>query len=243
MNVSEPLYLIPGLGSDGTIWAATIEALGSAVDAHIVDTLSDGTLGEMAARFLRNAPPKFALAGISMGGMVALEVMRQAPERVTRLALFDTNAAPDDAGALAQRIATRGQLSRMADFGQITPQLWSYLVHASAISRVETAMGLMMQAVGPARYCRQIDAVIARPDFRPVLSQIKVPTVVVIGNEDRVTPRHMTDAIVAGISGAQLIVIAGCGHLPPLEKPAETADILLSWLLTPPASPATPPAI
>ncbi len=230
MTGGAPLYLIPGLGSDSAVWDQSAAALGSAADTHIADTFSDDTLEGMAARLLRDAPPHFALAGLSMGGMVALEVMRQASGRVTRLALFDTNAAPDDEAARAQRIATRDRLRQIEAFTAVPEAAWSYLVHPEAVPRVSAAMTAMMRRVSPASYARQIDAVLARADLRPVLPQIAVPTIVVIGDADRVTPRAMSDALVAGISGARLIVVEGCGHLPPLEKPIETARILADWL-------------
>lgn len=225
----EPVYLIPGLGSDGTVWAETVSALGPTVDARIADTLADNTLAEMAQRLLDEAPRRFALAGLSMGGMVALEVMRRAPERITRLALFDTNAAPDDAAAKAQRIALRDRLAQISAFTEVPPAAWSYLVHPDAVGRVAAAMEAMTRAVGPARYARQLDAVLERDDLRPVLPSIAVPTIVVIGDADRVTPRPMSDALVSAIAGAQLIVVDQCGHLPPLEQPAQTADILRAW--------------
>jgi pimeloyl-ACP methyl ester carboxylesterase len=231
--VSEPeaLYLIPGLGSDATVWAETVAALGLTADTRIADTFSDDTLAAMAGRLLRAAPPRFALAGLSMGGMVALEVIRQAPERVTRLALFDTTAAPDDDAVRIQRVATRDRLLQLQDFGTVPEAAWSYLVHPAAVARVADAMTGMMRRVSPASYARQINAVLVRDDLRPVLPRIAVPTIVVIGAEDRVTPRPLSDALVAGIVGARLIVIPECGHLPPLEKPQETAQILADWLL------------
>jgi len=227
---AEPLYLIPGLGSDAAVWDRTAAALGSAAECRIADTFTEDTLGAMAARLLRDAPPRFALAGLSMGGMVALEVMRQAPQRVTRLALFDTNAAPDDDAARAARVATRDRLRQIEAFTAVPEAAWSYLVHPEAVPRVAGAMTAMMQRVSPAAYAQQIDAVLAREDLRPVLAQIAVPTIVVIGDADRVTPRAMSDALVAGIADARLIVVERCGHLPPLELPNESARILQDWL-------------
>jgi pimeloyl-ACP methyl ester carboxylesterase len=230
VNIAEPLYLIPGLGSDGTVWAETVAALGSGIDARVADTLSDGTLPEIAARLLMQAPPRFALAGVSMGGMIALEVLRQAPERVTRLALFDTNAAPDDAAARAQRAAMRDRLQQIEAFDAVPVAAWSYLVHADAVKRVTPAMTAMMRMVGPGRYARQLDALLVRDDLRPVLPTIAVPTIVVIGDDDRVTPRAMSDALAVAIPDARLIVVDRCGHLPPLERPIQTAQILRDWL-------------
>src|ERR1700761_5462200 len=100
---AQTLVLIPGLGSDGAVWRRTIAALGDDTDCLVGDTLRDGTLPDMARRILAQAPPRFALAGVSMGGMVALELMKLAPERVTHLALVDTNARPDGLGQKAYR--------------------------------------------------------------------------------------------------------------------------------------------
>ena len=230
MSEREALVMVPGLGSDATVWRRTIDALGPEFDCRVADTLSDASLSAMAARLLADAPERFALAGLSMGGMVALEVMRQAPERVTRLALFDTNALPDDDAARAQRLALRDRLAGMSAYGEIPTAAWSYMVHPGAVDVVAHDMEAMTRAVGPARYARQVQAVIEREDLRPILPAIAVPTIVVVGAEDRMTPRAMAEFTAGAIPGARLIEIPDCGHLPPFEQPAASAAIIRDWM-------------
>jgi pimeloyl-ACP methyl ester carboxylesterase len=222
--------MVPGLGSDATVWQRTIDALGAGYECRVADTLNDDSLPAMAERLVANAPERFALAGLSMGGMVALEVMRQSPERVTRLALFDTNALPDDDAARGQRLALRDRLRAITEYGDIPTASWSYMVHPTSVEEVAHDMEAMTRAVGPARYARQVQAVIERPDLRPILRTIAVPTIVVVGAQDRMTPRPMAEAMASEIPGARLIEVPDCGHLPPLERPSPSAAILRDLL-------------
>jgi pimeloyl-ACP methyl ester carboxylesterase len=230
MSGSDPLVLVPGLGSDGTVWERTVAALGPEFDCRIADTLSDDSLSDMADRLLADAPERFALAGLSMGGMVALEVMRRSRGRVTRLALFDTTPLPDDSAALRQREALRDRLAAIDTYVELPTAMWSYMVHPSAVADVAEDMERMTRAVGPARYRRQVDAVIARDDLLPVLAVVDCPTIVVVGRDDVMTPPAVAQFIAHGIAGAELIVIPDCGHLPPFERPAQSAAIIRQWM-------------
>ena len=225
-----PLVLVPGLGSDGAVWEPTIAALGDAADCTVGDTLHDDSLAAMAARILAAAPDRFALAGVSMGGMVAFEIMRSAPERVTRLALVDTNARPDSAADVLRRHATNAAVAVMPDFAVATRAGLGSLVAASASTAVGDAIVAMGVRVGSTSYIRQNSGAAARADARPVLATIAVPTVVVIGEHDTLTPLELSREIADGIAGAQLHVIPACGHLPPIEAPAALAAILRDWL-------------
>jgi pimeloyl-ACP methyl ester carboxylesterase len=220
------IVMIPGLGSDAAVWQPTIDVLGSTARCQVGDTLSDETLAGMAARILNGAPAHFALAGVSMGGMVALEIMRAAPERVTRLALIDTNARADTPEQSAQRRAANAAILATDDLAGLARHAVDHMIDASAGEDVRQAMIDMALRVGAAAYARQNSAMIARADLRPVLPTIEVPTLVAVGENDTMTPLACSQEICEGIAGARLEVIEECGHLPPIEKPNALATLL-----------------
>jgi pimeloyl-ACP methyl ester carboxylesterase len=227
------LILIPGLGSDGLVWRRTIVALGSKVDCLVGDTLSDDTLASMARRILDQAPESFALAGVSTGGMVALELITIAPERVTQLALVDTNARADTLSRKAYRRLANLGVGMTGDFKRLSERSISSLVHPSAPLDVRVELVEMAVRVGARTFIRQNRALIARRDLRKVLPEIRVPTAVIVGQEDRVTPVEQSREIHRLTPGSRLHVIADCGHLPPIEKPAALAALLNDLLETP----------
>lgn len=226
-----PLILLPGLLCDATLWRAQVDALADVAAASVADLTLDDTIGAMAARVLAAAPPpRFALAGRSMGGYVAFEIMRQAPERVIRLALLDTSAAPDDerAAARRQRLVESLKVGRFLGF---TKHLLPQLVHASHVDRpVGEAVTAMAKRVGADAYRRQQQSILSRADSRPLLPSIMVPTVVAVGDSDVVTLLARAQEISEGIAGSVLHVFGDCGHLPALETPAETSALLRQWL-------------
>jgi pimeloyl-ACP methyl ester carboxylesterase len=218
--------MIPGLGSDAAVWQPTIDLMGSIVSCRVGDTLSDNTLADMAARILNDAPTHFALAGVSMGGIVALEIMKAAPERVTKLALIDTNARADTPEQSAQRRAANAAILETHDLAALAAHAVSHMIDASAGADVRRAMVDMAVRVGAAAYARQNSAMIRRSDLRSVLPTIEVPTLVAVGENDTMTPLACSQEICEGIAGARLEVIEKCGHLPPIEKPNELSKLL-----------------
>ena len=224
-----PLILVPGLGSDEAVWRGPIERLADVAACTVAETRLDTSIAAMALRILASAPPRFALAGLSMGGYVAFELIRQAPERVTRLALFDTSAGPDTPEKAAGRNAAIAALDK-APLATLARHSLPTLVAEDAAEEVKDALVAMSVRVGRDAYVRQQRANIARVDSRPTLASIAVPTLVVIGERDILTPRPLAEEIAAGISGATLAVIPGAAHLPPIEKPDESAALLRGWL-------------
>jgi len=183
----------------------------------------------MANTVLRQAPERFALASVSMGGMVALEIMRTAPKRVTHLGLMDIKAAPDAPGRKMLRYLAN-LVVRFGDFGKLATRSVKALVHPEAPDAAKAELLDMSVRVGASTYRRQNRAVAACRDARPVLSRIAAPTTVIVGREGRLTPEVMSRDIHQRLAGLAFHVIADCGHLPPIERP-ETVAALLRDLL------------
>ena len=224
------LVLIPGLGSDAAVWSRTIDEL-HGVRCTVGDTLRDDSLSEMARRILAAAPATFVLAGVSLGGMVALEIMRAEPGRVTGLAIVDSNAFPDTPEQAEQRRRTIAAVRIGVDLRASGQASLAWLVHPDAPADVRNEIVEMGIRVGAETYARQVEAVLHRPDQCPVLSGISVPTLVIAGANDAMIPVSCARAIAASIPGAELKVIPDCGHLPPIEKPLAVADLLHTLVL------------
>lgn len=226
-----PLVLVPGLNCTAELFAPQVEAFGDRFDISVADHASDSSIADVARRLLAAAPPRFALAGLSMGGYVALEVMRQAPQRVERLALLDTRAsadAPEDTEIrlVAIKFAETGR------FDDIHGILWPRLVHIRRLgdAALEAVVRRMADKTGPARFIRQQRAVMGRPDFQPGLAAIRCPTLVLVGEDDAITPRFMSEDMADAIAGAKLVVVPDCGHLSTLERPEAVNAALEAWL-------------
>lgn len=226
-----PLVLLPGLLCDAALWAPQVAALADIAEPRVADLTRDDDIGAMAARVLAEAPARFALAGLSMGGYVSFEVMRRAPERVTHLALLDTSARPDT----PERAQVRRDfiaLARSGGFRGLTPRLLPQWVHASRMSDptfVEAVTSMTLR-VGRDAFIRQQTAILGRPDSRPGLSRIRVPTLVLCGRQDQATPVEVAREIASDIEGARLVVVEECGHLATLERPAEVSAAMRAWL-------------
>ncbi|HEY5635673.1 MAG TPA: alpha/beta hydrolase [Burkholderiales bacterium] len=227
-----PLVLLPGLLNTGEVWQRVIDALGPVTPPHLPDLTQDDSIAAMAARVLAGAPAEpFALAGQSMGGYVALEIMRQAPARVARLALIDTQARPDTEEATERRHA----LMRIADAGRfdtVADRLMPLLLDAPRIDDpvLTTLIRKMAHAVGAEAFGRQQRAIIGRADSRPGLGAIACPTLVLCGEHDLLTPPDRHAEMAQAIAGAKLVVVPACGHMALVERPREIARALQDWL-------------
>ena len=225
------LVLVPGLGSDAAVWARTTTALGDGVSCRVGDTLQDDTLAGMALRILADAPDRFVLAGVSMGGMIALEIVRAAPERVAGLALIDTSVRRDTPEQAARRRMINAAMLQTSDLLALSRPAIRAMVHAGADPGVHAELEQMTLRVGAQAYVRQHEAVLARADLSPLLASVAVPTLVVVGEQDAMTPVACSEEIRDGVAGAELHIIQDCGHLPPIEAPSIMADLLKKLIL------------
>lgn len=231
MDQTTPILLVPGLASSARIYAPVVPALWRFGPVMIANHIRDDDMAAIARRVLSEAPPRFALAGHSMGGYIALEIMRQAPERVARLALINTQARPDTPEATARR---RGLMerARRGELRAVREESFPELVHPSR--RDDAGILELVHAqdedVGVEGYLRQQTAIIARADSRPALSAIKCPTLVLTGDADNTIPNAYSKEMAEGIAGARLVVLARCGHLPQAEQPEATTRALVEWL-------------
>jgi len=226
-----PILLIPGLATSARLYAPQLPALWTRGPVTIADPVHDETLAAIAARILADAPPRFALAGLSMGGYVSFEILRQAPERVAKLALLDTTARPDAPEATARRekqikMVEDGQFDLMAQF------LYPGLVHPDR--KDDTAFRAevlaMMKEPGETAFIRQQKAIMGRPDSRPLLPRIACPALVLVGEADQLTPPAIAAEMAAAIPNARHVIVPAAGHLSTLEQPQAVTAALMEWL-------------
>lgn len=227
-----PLLLIPGLLCTDDLWREQVRALGDSADIQITGFHRKfDNLADIARAILDAAPDRFAMAGLSMGGYIALEIMRRCPERVSALALLDSSARPDTAEQTRRRKDLMS-LAGMGKFKGITPRLLPLFLHPDRLgdhvltSRVST----MAEQVGQDDFLRQQAAIIARPDSRPMLGGITCPTLILCGDADQVTPPELSREMAAAIPGAELAILPRCGHLATMECPDEVNAAMRRWL-------------
>jgi len=230
-----PLVLLPGLVCDATVWAHTREALGPEVSVLIPEYGLLDTLAAMAEKVLCEAPPRFALAGHSMGGRIALEMFRLAPERIAALALLDTGVAPLAAGeAGAREVAGRHELlaiARAQGMAAMATRWVQGMVWPPRLQDKPLVDGViqMMARSNADVFAAQIRALISRPDARGLLPAIRCPTLVLCGEEDSWAPAARHREMAEQIPGAVLALIPECGHMCTLERPAAVSRALLDW--------------
>lgn len=226
-----PTVLVPGLLCSAEVFAPQVAALWPYGPVSIASTLEGRTMSEIAAAILAAAPARFALAGISMGGHISFEIMRQAPERVIKLALLNTSARADAPEQTELRRAWVNE-ARTGDFGEFLALVMSSILHPKrrtdpVLREINVRMG---RTVGIEGFARQIEAIVARVDSRPSLAAIRVPTLVLVGDSDTVTPPKLSEEIAAAIAGARLVVVRECGHGSTLEQPEAVNRALIDWI-------------
>ena len=223
--------LIPGLQCSVRLFAPQLPALWLHGPVTIADHTRDDSMAAIARRILAAAPPRFALAGMSMGGYISFEIMRQAPERVARLALLDTSARPDTP-AQSERRRAQVQLARAGRLDEVIEQQWPTLVHPDHFDdeALRATVQVMAEETGAEAFVREQTAIIGRPDSRGELGAIRCPTLVVVGDRDALTPPELSHEMAAGIEGARLVTVPGAGHVTTHERPQQVTDALVQWL-------------
>lgn len=230
-HARQPLLLLPGLLCDQALWAHQVRDLSDIADCRVANLTGADEIGALAEAVLAGAPARFALAGLSMGGYVAFEIMRRAPERVTRLCLVDTSARPDTDEQRLRRQAML-KLAQIGKFRGMSPRLLAMQVHPGHVDMPEIGdvVLAMTERVGRDAFCRQQAAILSRSDSRPGLPRIQVPTLVIVGADDQMTPPDRSQEMADLITGAKLNVLSHCGHLAPLEQPAAVSALMREWL-------------
>ena len=226
-----PIVMLPGHMCDARLFGPQRAALPGRL-VLVGDLTADDNVAAMARRVLGIAPPRFALLGLSMGGIVAFEILRQARERVARLALLDTNPLPES----EDRSTARLELMRLVAAGGLKDVVVERLkpAYLASESREDAVLlGLLVEMaldLGPCVFDRQARALLSRPDSRELLAHIRVPTLVLCGREDALCPVAVHEAMAAAIPGATLAVVERAGHLPTLERPAAVNAAIRHWL-------------
>ncbi|WP_372424896.1 alpha/beta fold hydrolase [Salinarimonas chemoclinalis] len=228
----EHFVLIPGLLCTQALFAPQMPMLARHGTTQVADTTRDDTIDAMAERLLADAPEgALSLVGLSMGGYVALEVARRAPDRVRRLALLDTSARPDapEASETRRRLVALAEAGR---FEEVIDLLWQRLPAPDRLgdAALRAIVSGMARAVGPDAFARQQRAIMARADQRPRLPTLEMPTLVLVGESDAITPPEVAQEMAEAIAWATLTRVPACGHLSTLERPERVEAALAAWL-------------
>jgi pimeloyl-ACP methyl ester carboxylesterase len=231
MMPSLPLVLVPGLTCSARLYAPQITALWPLAPIMVANHRRDSDIASVAARILAEAPPRFALAGLSMGGYIAFEMLRQAAGRIARLALLDTSAradTPEQTATRKEQIAM-AQAGRYAEIPELGIKRYLHVDHQED-EVLKTIVRQMAQETGAEAFVRQQHAILSRPDSRPLLGSITCPTLVLVGDGDLATPPELNEEIAEGITGAKFTVVSDCGHLSTIEAPEPVNAALAEWL-------------
>lgn len=225
------VLFLPGLNCTAALFGRQLDVLGCGHAMHVADHRSDSTIEAIAARALAAAPARFALCGLSMGGYIAFEIMKQAPERVTRLALLDTRcegAVPAEEPGRIKLV----DLARAGRYDDVHDILWRRLVHPDRRSdrALEDIVRQMMMDTGAEAFARQQNALMHRADYKYLLPGINVPTLVLVGAQDALTPPSYSQEMAEGIRNSRLVMVPDCGHLSTLERPEAVNAALTEWL-------------
>jgi pimeloyl-ACP methyl ester carboxylesterase len=226
-----PLVLIPGHMCDARQWGPQVAAFSGARTIHLPQIAGADGMAALAAAVLRDAPPRFALAGLSLGGIVAMEVARQAPGRVERIALLDTNPLPEAEEVKAVRLdrmarVAKGHLPEIVR-EEMKPM---YLADGPGKQPVLDLCYDMALSLGAEVFRRQSRALMDRPDQRGTLRALRVPALILHGAEDQLVPLARAQLMAELMPSARLELIPGAGHLPVLEQPEATNTALRRWL-------------
>jgi pimeloyl-ACP methyl ester carboxylesterase len=231
MEEALPVLLVPGLNCSARVYEPQLPALWQFGPVQIADHRRHDSMAAIAAAVLKAAPARFALVGFSMGGYIALEILRQAKDRVIKLALLDTAAAADRPEQTERRhhfiaMTREGKSNEREDI------LWPFLVHESRINdeAIRTIVKEMHQDTGADAYIRQQTAIMGRADSRPMLRELRMETLIVVGDGDQLTPPVAAKEMAELIAGSQLEILPQTGHMSTLERPDRVTKLLVEWL-------------
>jgi pimeloyl-ACP methyl ester carboxylesterase len=224
------LLILPGLLENGDGFREVIRGLQGSIDCTVADMTGADAIAGLAANALRQAPEgELMLAGHSMGGYVALEIMRSAPQRISRLALLNTHARPDspESSDLRRRLMALADRDFGAVVDALIPKLLlpTHLDDAALLGIVKS----MARAIGPEAFKRQEAAIIGRIDSRPHLKAIRVPTVVIASRGDAIMPVEILQELSDGIAGARLAIVENSGHMAAIEQPVAVLEVMRKW--------------
>ena len=231
MQAPLPVVLVPGLNCSARLYAEQIPALWRFGPVVVADHTRDDSMPAIAARILAAAPPRFALVGLSMGGYIALTMLREAPDRVDRLALLDTSARPETPEQTARR-KPQIALAESGRFAEVPPLQFPVFVHRNRQNddALRQRVRVMAEETGAEAFLRQQKAIMTRGDARPWLKSIACPTLVLVGDGDELTPLPLSQEIAAGVGGSRLVVVPDCGHLSTMERPEAVTQALVEWM-------------
>lgn len=219
--------MIPGTLCTERTFAEQVTGLGDVAEPFVRLPLEGSNLEACVAEILGDVPERFSLLGFSLGGLVALEVMRQAPERIARLCLLATNPR----GSTPQNLETWARWRREAERGGFPDIVQAHAEGVYSENReARTVVTEMACEMGPKPFVTQLDILESRPDSRPSLSVISCPTLLVVGEQDRVTPLELHEEMCALIPGSRLKTLPTCGHYAALESPQAVTELLCDWL-------------
>jgi pimeloyl-ACP methyl ester carboxylesterase len=231
MEAGIPVVMVPGLNCSARVYAQQVPALWQFGPVQIADHRRGSSMAAIAKSVLDAAPPRFALVGFSMGGYISLEILRQAKERVMRLALIDTAAAADRPEQTSRRHAGIA-LTREGKTAEREEALWPLLVHESRLKddAVRNVVKEMHQETGSEVWINQQTAIMGRADSRPLLKDLKMETLIVVGDSDQLTPPAAAKEMHELVAGSRLDVIPNCGHMSTLERPDRVTKLLVEWI-------------
>ena len=231
MTSKPNVVFLPGLLDNYSMWNHQVEGLQDYCNPILLDLVNQSSVIESAQWVLDSTPENFALVGFSMGGYVAFEMLRQAPHRIQNLALISTSARADDPNKIELR---RDMIDRAesGDYNALVKELIPNVIHPSRKNdhTLTDAIHKMALEIGYEAFVRQLKVIMSRPDSRHELSSISCPTLVVVGNDDLLTPPELSREMAQGIPDAELIIINECNHYTPMEQPSQVTKALRNWL-------------
>jgi len=233
-----PAVLLPGLVCDAEVWKDQAERFRASSTIQILQYGNSDSIADMASTVLERAPEKFALAGHSLGGRIALQVVRRAPERVLGLALIDTGFEARPGGEAGEHeLASRRryvEIARSQGMRAMAREWLNDIIHPSRLSDAALTGAIIEMAARktPEVFTAQIHALEERPDATQVLPSIRCPTLVLCGRQDGLSASERQRQMAAVIPGSKFVVIENCGHMAPMERPEETTSAMAEWFET-----------